>query len=67
MALGGMIYTPSFIKIGAGKSWGVGDMHTDTEQDDFISLVSFFFNLESGQRINKVLIWVQILDFTPQV
>jgi hypothetical protein len=60
MVSGGKMYKPSFIKIGSGFwKFGVGeDVHTDTEQDDFISLLSFFKNLESGQRVNKVLMWV---------
>jgi hypothetical protein len=55
MGSGAMIYIPSFMKTGSGiqKLWWKGDSHTHIEQDDLMSLLSFFQNKES----RLIILW----------
>jgi hypothetical protein len=58
MGSGGMIYLPSFIKIGSGIQRLMGGIHR--QHGDHVSLLSFFFNNESRLKIRNLLM-VQLL------
>jgi hypothetical protein len=56
MVLGGMIYTPSFIKIGSDTHKllsGEGEGHAHTEKGDLISLLFFSKNKKCRLKMKK--------------
>jgi hypothetical protein len=61
MVSGGMIYVPSFIKIGSGVQKLLGEMHilihrhTHRQQGNLVSLLLFFQNKESRLKHQKLL------------
>jgi hypothetical protein len=48
----GVIYTPSFIKIGSGIQKLIRDTQTHRQQGDLISLLLFFPNKENRLQIS---------------